>query len=174
MTELQIFNVAIILLGLAALACFGVLPLLFVRAWWRERGQSHVMRDSRVDPRYRLAILMANPANIRYLPVNPDVACSRCGHQGAVNAEDTLDIQRAIELYDETYRICRFCLRDLTTVFDECVEVWQRFDKHFESQQNKGKQDERPINTAPPLNEGELSALADCLDQFARRMGRGR
>ena len=29
-----------------AMLVFGVLPLLYVREWWRERGRSHVSRLS--------------------------------------------------------------------------------------------------------------------------------
>lgn len=167
------FDATLLLLGLFAILAFGVIPLLYVREWWRERGRSHVSRRASMDPAHRLAIMVINPANLRYVPVDPETKCSRCSHEGALDANQVFGIEPLIELYDEGKNsICRFCLRDLSRLFYECVELWQRHDKIHESRGNKDLEDEKPRNAVPPLNSDEIDRLADCYRKFNKKMRR--
>lgn len=161
------------LVYLLATLVFGLLPLLFVREWWIERGRSHVSRRASMDPAHRLAITMVNPANLRYVPVDPDEKCSRCGHFGSLDAKEVFGVPPLVELYSDKHSICRFCLRDLSRIFREAVDLWQRHDKVFESKANKDKEDEGPGAT-PPLNTGEIGLLGDALAKFKEQRRRRR
>tara|TARA_Y100000593_G_C4226488_1_gene294751 strand:+ start:240 stop:749 length:510 start_codon:yes stop_codon:yes gene_type:complete len=163
-------DIAQSLLHLFTVMVFGVVPLLYIREWWRERGRSHVARDSKLDPKHRLAIMLLNPINLRYIPIDPSLTCVRCGHAGALNAEESLGIKHLLDMDDARVNsVCRFCLRDLAGVFRECVELWQRHDRVYQSLPNRDEPDHSPT---PPLTSQEMQRVYDCFEKFNKKMGR--